>query len=396
MSMHCKILSLFNNSYNYGGMLQSYALWRLIHIKYYRCCHIAFQSSPKQCSDFYKKIKSINFHKIYCKIHFVWRSLLFTFIQKQCYKRKRKFFDFQKNAVPHSNIYNANNISESVSSGDIVIVGSDQVWNPAWTEDAYFLNFVPDHNGKIAYAASIGTNEVPQDFLEHVVPYLKRFDFISVREESAKEILQPYLEQEIKVVLDPTLLLPREEWDKIAVRPTIPQPYIFVYLLGEKRAHRTLIKKFARTLRLKIAFLPHVHFRFNPADCFFADYNLYDVGPAEFIGLVKNAEMVITDSFHGCVFSIIYGRKFWALKRHQDSDPQNMNSRLYTLFSSLGLSDRLIEDENADYDAAYLRKEIDYDKVKKNLGVLRKDSSDFLLTAIKTVQDKMAQSYINK
>lgn len=299
------------------------------------------------------------------------------------------FFNFQEQAVPHTDVYNAQNIAESVSHDDIFIVGSDQVWNPAWTEDAYFLNFVPDHNGKIAYAASIGTNKVPRDFLEHVVPYLRRFDFISVREESAKEILQPYLEQEIKVVLDPTLLLQQDEWNKIAVQPMVQRPYIFVYLLGEKRAHRALIKKFARTLGLKIAFLPHVHFRFNPADCFFADYNLYDVGPAEFVGLVKNAEMVFTDSFHGCVFSIIYGRKFWALKRHKDSDPQNMNSRLYTLFRSLGLSDRLIENEDADYDAAYLNREIDYNEVDRRLNALRKDSSAFLLHAIETVRQRM-------
>ena len=376
-----RLLSFFYYSYNYGGMLQAYALCSILHFEYSYCQQTAYIRYTKSMPRFYKRVLHLTkklFYKVFNGMNFL-----------MSVKRKDKFYKFQELCVPHSEVYNTHNISESVAPNDIFIVGSDQIWNPAWTEDAYFLNFVPDHNGKIAYAASIGANEVKQDFLEHVVPYLRRFDFISVREESAKEILQPYLDQEIKVTLDPTLLLPREEWDKIAVQPTIPQPYIFVYLLGEKRAHRRLIKKFARTLGLKIAFLPHVHFHFNPADCFFADYNLYDVGPAEFVGLVKNAEIVITDSFHGCVFSIIYGRKFWALKRHKDSDPQNMNSRLYTLFRSLGLSDRLIADEDADYDAAYLNKEIDYGKVEKSLDSLRKDSSDFLLNAIETVRRRM-------
>lgn len=381
-----RLLSFFYYNYNYGGMLQAYALCSMLHLKCSYCQQTAYIRYTKSMPRFYKRVLHLTIKKLFYKIFNIGMNFL---LYVKYVKRKDKFYKFQELCVPHSEVYNTHNISESVATDDIFIAGSDQIWNPAWTEDAYFLNFVPDHNGKIAYAASIGANEVSQDFLEHVVPYLRRFDFISVREESAKEILQPYLDQEIKVTLDPTLLLPREEWDKIAVQPMIPQPYIFVYLLGEKRAHRRLIKKFARTLGLKIAFLPHVHFHFNPADCFFADYNLYDVGPAEFVGLVKNAEIVITDSFHGCVFSIIYGRKFWALKRHKDSDPQNMNSRLYTLFRSLGLSDRLIADEDADYDAAYLNKEIDYGKVEKSLDSLRKDSSDFLLNAIETVRRRM-------
>lgn len=383
-----KILSLYYKSYNLGGLLQSYALCRHISnnndwIAEQMLLEIYIKGTHRCICTLHLPIKKI-YHIIYLKC----LKILNIFIYKNK-KRRKIILDFREQVVPHGGIYNALNISTSISNNDIFIAGSDQIWNPAWTEDAYFLNFVPDNNGKIAYAASIGANEVPQDFLEHVVPYLRRFDFISVREESAKEILQPYLDQEIKVTLDPTLLLPQEEWDKIAVQPMIPQPYIFVYLLGEKRAHRRLIKKFARTLGLKIAFLPHVHFHFNPADCFFADYNLYDVGPAEFVGLVKNAEIVITDSFHGCVFSIIYGRKFWALKRHKDSDPQNMNSRLYTLFDSLGLGDRLIENEDACYDANFLDKPIDYDGVTAKLNAQRKESADFLLNAIKTVQTRM-------
>lgn len=374
-----KIYSLFRKNYNYGGLLQAFALWHFTRDANYDSMHIAFDRKiiPKSRLDKALILK--------CKL--IVKALIVSTIPNIVESRYRYFNNFK--SIVLCAVYST--YLSAVEESDIFIAGSDQIWNPAWTEDAYFLDFVPDHNGKIAYAASIGANEVSQDFLEHVVPYLRRFDFISVREESAKEILQPYLDQEIKVTLDPTLLLPREEWDKIAVQPTIPQPYIFVYLLGEKRAHRRLIKKFARTLGLKIAFLPHVHFHFNPADCFFADYNLYDVGPAEFVGLVKNAEIVITDSFHGCVFSIIYGRKFWALKRHKDSDPQNMNSRLYTLFDSLELGDRLIENEDACYDANFLDKPIDYDGVTTRLNAQRKESADFLLNAIKTVQTRMGK-----
>ena len=193
------------------------------------------------------------------------------------------------------------------------------------------------------------------------------------------------------MVLDPTLLLPREEWDKMAVTPRIPEPYIFVYLLGNNRSHRIMIKKIARQLNLKIVFLPHIHFRYNIADRNFGDYNLYEIGPAEFIGLIKNAEMVITDSFHGCVFSIIYEKNFWALKRHEDIERVNMNSRLYTLFDNLGLNDRLVE-ETTNIDAAKLLKKPDYASVSKRLDSIRQSSADFLLNSINKVQEKMGLS----
>lgn len=376
-----KILTLLKDNNNYGGMLQSYALQHFVACKFLSCVQIFFIPSVKKVS-LLQRAMNLTANKLIIKI--------ITPCYKTIFALRLKYFrDFIMRCIPHTSAVSSEKLSLSVESRDIIIAGSDQIWNPAWTDDAYFLNFVPDYNGKIAYAASMGTNSVSQAFLEHVVPLINRFDFISVREESAKEILQPYVDKPIKVVLDPTLLLRREEWDEIAVQPTIPEPYIFVYLLGEKREHRRLIKKYAKTLGLKIVFLPHVHFRFNPADCFFADYNLYDVGPREFVGLIKNAETVITDSFHGCVFSIIYQKKFWALKRHKDSEKENMNSRLYTLFDSLGLRDRLIEDESATYDAKSLNRQIDYSMVETKLEALRKDSSDFLLNAIESVRKRM-------
>lgn len=376
-----KIITQFYHNFNYGGMLQSYALQHFVACKFLSCVQIFFIPSVKKVS-LLQRAMTLTVNKLIIKIITLCYKTSFAIRLKYCR-------DFIMRCIPHTSAVSSENLSLVVECRDIIIAGSDQIWNPAWTEDAYFLNFVPEHNGKIAYAASIGTNSVSQAYLEHFTPLLNRFDFISVREESAKEILQQYVDKPIKVALDPTLLLTRDEWDKIAVQPAVPQPYIFVYLLGEKREHRRLIKKYAKTLGLKIVFLPHVHFRFNPADCFFADYNLYDVGPREFVGLIKNAEMVITDSFHGCVFSIIYQKKFWALKRHKDSEKENMNSRLYTLFDSLGLQDRLIEDESTEYDAKSLNRQIDYAHVEAKLNTLRKDSADFLLNAIESVRKRM-------
>lgn len=383
-----KILSFFYKNYNYGGMLQAFALWRFFVINGYACEQIAFVKKGATCRPLLNRITALNARKVLRKCISMIITVATKIIANNLEKRRCKFCDFM-NIVSYRTTYNAKTISGTVERGDIFIAGSDQIWNPDWTEDAYFLDFVPDENGKIAYAASIGKNKVGNDFLTKAVRYINRFDFISVREESAKKILQPWIEKPLKVVLDPTLLLTRSEWDKITVSPKIAEPYIFVYLLGESTVHRKIIKKMARLLGLKTVFLPHIHFRFNFVDCGFGDYHLYEIGPAEFVGLVKNAEMMITDSFHGCVFSIIYEKKFWVLKRHKDSDQQNMNSRLYTLFDSLGLGERLVDDEQTEYDVAYLDSPIDYSEVAVKLEALRKDSSDFLLNAIESVRQRM-------
>ena len=159
------------------------------------------------------------------------------------------------------------------------------------------------------------------------------------------------------------------------------EQYIFVYLLGNNLNHRKKIKNIANTLEYKIIYIPHIHFQYEPADKNFADIDLYDVGPAEFVDLIKNAAMVITDSFHGCVFSIIYHKKFWALKRHKDTEKESMNSRLYTLFGNLGLEERLLDD-NQQLTKGELLKDIDYETVDAKLEILRKDSMDFLEHAL--------------
>lgn len=382
-----KILTLFYKNYNYGGILQAFALHRFLTLENFQCEHIAFLPSVKPRTMF-DKIKSFNVQNTVRKSKTVVAVIMTRLISDKLKKRRNAFLAFM-GKIPHSPVYNSQTISGSVIEGDIIIAGSDQIWNPDWTEDAYFLNFVPDHNGKIAYAASIGKSEVPSEILIKMAKYINRFDFVSVREEFAKELLQPSIQNEIKVALDPTLLLSREEWDKIAVVSTIPEPYVFAYLLGNNRNHRIMIQKIARQLNLKIVFLPHIHFRYNISDRNFGDYNLYEVGPAEFVGLIKNAEMVITDSFHGCVFSIIYEKNFWTLKRHKDTESANMNSRLYTLFSALDLPDRLLNEEDFVRDKAFFKSPIDYKNTASILLSLRQESAGFLLNAIQTVYKRM-------
>lgn len=305
---------------------------------------------------------------------------------------RAKAFDEFRERIPQTIPYSDQDIHECVDKDDIFIAGSDQIWNPNWCKDAYCLNFVPEHNGKIAYSASIGKIAVSNEFLERISSFINRFDYVSVRETSAKKLLSPYVAKDIKVVSDPTLLLTREEWGKTAVTVPITEPYIFVYLLGENPKHRRMIKAFAKQTGLKIVSIPHMMFRYCRADENFGDYELYDVGPAEFLGLINGAEAVVTDSFHGCVFSIIFEKSFCALKRHKDTDPNSMNSRLYTLFSSLGIENERIVDDNEGIDPKVLFKHLDYADINKRLGSLREDSANFLLSAIEKTKKRMTDA----
>ncbi|WP_133966026.1 polysaccharide pyruvyl transferase family protein [Eubacterium limosum] len=386
------IITLLYKNFNYGGLLQAYATKKILQNIKILAEHIAIdevyvkKTTKEKLKE--KRIKGIvrsllsRLKKLLNKLTLQEKNRLKNQIkiERNINVRREKFSDFME-TTGYEGPYDSLSIKGSLKKYSIFLTGSDQVWNPEWHKGAYYLDFVPDDIPKISYAASIGKNQLTKEQLDYAIPKIKRLDYISVREKEAKDLLTPYIDKEIKVVLDPTLLLTQKDWNAVAVTPTIEDAYIFVYLLGNNKEHRTKIKQIAEILNLKIVFLPHIHFQYELADENFADIDLYDVGPAEFVGLIKNAQIVITDSFHGCIFSIIFHKKFWALKRHKDKEKENMNARLYTLFRSLGLEERLLDDDQK-LTRKELLDEIAYEAVDEKLEILRKDSMDFLKNAL--------------
>ena len=374
-----KILSLYYKNFNYGGQLQAWALCQILGRREEGCIQISFEDlKTKSYRNVWQRLSSLTLEKVRSKL----KLLLNQDFRRNIAKRKAKFREFE-NDIPHSKIYNESTISQCVEPNDIFVVGSDQVWNPDWTSDVYFLNFVPVSNLKIAYAASFGKSEIPPSFLTLIYDYLNKFDFISVREKDAKIVLENYLKKKIALVLDPTLLMNEKEWGEIADFPLVKRPYIFVYLLGNNLNQKKMIKQYAKWKNLEIVYIPHVHLNYQFSDNGFADTELYDVGPKEFLGLIQNATEVITDSFHGCVFSIIFKKQFCAFKRHRDDLSINMNTRLYTLLDSLHLRNRLIDDDFSVKDIQKVMLTlIDYEKVGEILVELRKQSLDYLMSAI--------------
>ena len=257
---------------------------------------------------------------------------------------------------------------------DSVLVGSDQLWLPAGlATNFYNLRFVPDSINKIAYAASFGVSEIPSYQVKRTVQYLNRIEHISVREHSGQKIIKDLTERDVPVIVDPTLVIPKESWDEmIPSDRRIQEDYIFCYFLGNNPDQREEARKLSRATGLKIVTLRHMD-EFIASDESFGDYAPYDVGPAEFVNLIRHASYVCTDSFHGSVFSIMNHKQFVSFNRYGNNSKNSRNSRLDSLFSQLGVQRRF--DGNI---VEEMMQPIDYPAVDERLAGLRRFAEDYL------------------
>lgn len=322
--MKVGILTHFHKSTNYGGVLQAYALCRILNNGEHSAYQILYLHKLSKITP--ERLTPINIYK----------KIVLRLKRKISYKKdsliKKKmeslFCDF-RDAVPHTlREYTKENISDTVNEFDAFIVGSDQVWNPNWYDSTYMLDFVGNHRLKMSYAASIGVDCLNENQKEIYKAKLTDFDCISVREIVAAEIISQIIDNPINVSVDPTLLLSANEWDDIASAKKIKEKYIFLYLLGDDMSSRKLAEKFARAKGLKIVMIPDLLGRYRSNDRKICADKVTDVTPNDFISLIKYAEYIITDSFHACVFSVLYKKQFYAFDR---IGIQEMGSRIENL-----------------------------------------------------------------
>ena len=257
------IITMYYHNKNYGGLLQSYALVKVINklgSKSEQICrsHICGEAISKE--SFIKARKSKKFlGRIKVSISVRIKRLFEHFVSNKLLLRKEKLEEFEK-SIPHSeSIYTRENISDTIDKYDCFITGSDQVWNMSWYNKEYFLDFVPKTKQKISYAASMPNINLTNIEKETIYKHLLSFDDISTREENTASFLSDLIGREVKHVLDPTLLLDAKDWDKTATEYNIEEKYIFCYFLGNDRAYRNIVKRFAKTLGLKIATFPHLN-----------------------------------------------------------------------------------------------------------------------------------------
>lgn len=367
---------------NYGSALQAYATQRVINDMGIENECIQYQKK----NDLNQALRIFNMPLLRTKIAGIKKKLYakkYANTLGKNFETRNKIFDkfVEENFKISEKCYGYEELQNKIKEYDAVLLGSDQVWNPLnFGSHYYTLEFVPDDIPKIAYAPSFGVSKIPNSQKKQTAKYLNRIEYISVREKKGKEIIKELTGKEVPVVLDPTLLLELSQWKTVYEEEKIvKEPYIFCYFLGANQKHREFAKRLQKQTGYKIVTLPYMD-EIVKSDFNFADEQLYEVGPSEFLNLINHAKYVCTDSFHGTVFSILHHKEFFTFNRYEESKKASTNSRLKSLLGLLEIENRLCK---SDIDVEEIRKEkINYDEVDKKLTSLREESMKYLKNAI--------------
>jgi ferredoxin len=284
-------------------------------------------------------------------------------------------FTFSKKCKTASELFQLNDCY------DVFVCGSDQIWSPHAFNPRYYFDFISDANKMVAYAPSIGENNIKNKYIaEKMNKLISRFYHLSVREDIGKDIIYRLTKKNNIHVLDPSMLLNKNDYDEIINKYTNRcenGKYILCYFLGDKERYWKCIKRLSKETKLPVKIIP----------VFYKDYirpfeYTKETGPAEFLQLIRNAAFVCTDSFHGTVFSIIYNKIFFVFERFHKHDPENQNSRIYSLLKLFFLEDRLVH--NYKDIQLKLHSIIDFNRVNSILDEQKKISIDYLADALQS------------
>lgn len=383
------ILTL-QNSNNYGAMYQVYALSKYLENRGYNVFILDYEMTRDNAtlSDYLKHPLAFVQKLLYRKDQITSKFSSNKDTTPQI-DRKNDFIDifktFRKNCLNITKEeYNYQKLKDNCPKADAYICGSDQVWAAdfLFTSPAFLLGFVPTEAKRVSYAASFGKNKL-ESYLESTFrKYINQFDSISVREKSAVSIVNNYSKKDVSHVLDPTLLLNKEDYSQIIDYSLVPDtPFIFVYKLNQIKElsdwMNECINKIAQENNLNIlAVSTNLIYPFDETW-----ENLHPT-PGQLLGLIEKSSYTITNSFHGTVFSIILQTKFLSMARDKYKDKQNV--RMEELVSNLGLDDFYCEPFSDTKEVvAKLNKEYDYKNVFKRLDGFRKVSENFLERAMK-------------
>lgn len=360
--------------HNYGTALQAVAMSEIIKKIGYSPTVIQYYYSKVEPYDEIQKIKRI----IRKAVNWLSPTGSPPYVSA---KKENKFEEFLLNNLSFSNECRTQSELEALNGKfDCFVCGSDQIWGTAYFKPHYFLDFVYDDSKKIAYAPSIGRPKIDDKRVgKEVARLCSSFAYLSTREESGSKIIHDLTGRDVKTVLDPTLLLDKNDWLQfINSEYKLPEsPYLLVYMLGCNESHWKKIYDIAEKLNLGAKIIPVFQNDIERKGCI-----TYPIGPAEFLALIKNAAYVCTDSFHGMAFSVNFGKQFTVFERFKNHNSFNQNSRIYNLADKLNLSDRICRKAA---DIKMMDVKIEYDRVNKARQALVNDSVDYLKTALDAV-----------
>lgn len=368
----------FQESSNYGAILQAYGLQEYLNKEGYSSEVINYRNPERGIKNFTitRKIK-----------HHIWHKVIKRILIGNT--RKNRTDEFITKYIPLSKkVYNSKVLLKDANNYyDVFITGSDQVWNPKNTSQdySYFLDFANADKFKMSYAPSFGLNYLPDYLLADYKNLINNIDKLSIRETEGQDIIKDLTGKNADVVLDPTMLLTKDEWSEIAVPPKFKNNYVLCYHLPGFKIVNDAINKIARDIA-KVNGWKVVHIGEKEyMRLVLGEKRVFNAGPKEFLGLFENASYVVTNSFHGTVFSIMFNKNFYVPIDFSIPKEKVLSSRISSLLNKLNISDRLVSAN--DLSIKY-KVDINYAEVNENLYKEREESTKFIKNALKDISNE--------
>lgn len=367
-------LLTFHTAANYGAALQAYALQKALDERGFENEYINYQNNHRvnAYSISYHVISSIRKGDIKGAVKYLFG---FPFLGI----RKLRFNSFYRKRLRSTKeVFKTSNEAKKLNAEyDKFIVGSDQVWN--WKNNggdhSYLLSFVKDNEKKISYSSSFGIAEIPKDLREIYQTYLSQIRYLSVREKHGIELVYNLTGRKPELVLDPVFLLTKEQWMEIADSKRITDSFIFSYTnkanqLEDFMANTQLdlngrfIYKLSRNISVKDFIQPNIKVK-------------YSMSPSNFLSVVRDAQLIVSASFHCVAVSIIMNKPFVAIL----TGNKGKDERLLNILSLLDLTSRIYHDNMTMEEVAA---PIDYEIINKKINELKLSSLDYLMDALRS------------
>lgn len=357
----------FHCAHNYGAVLQTYALQEILKTMGHEVFIIDYR--PKYIVDVYK---IFNIRRFISKSPIT--SLKKTLNEILNFRNRIfRYYKFNRFIKSYINLSHERTVSNIY---DAYIIGSDQVWNPDITggvfDKVFFaeFNFSKEKKRILSYAASMEKVNLTENERNYLTSALLNFNSLGVRESSLKELLQPLTSKKIEVVLDPTLLLSAHYWNKlIHYKPKTGKKYVLVYHTRVDKFTISVAKKIAQKIDAEIIEV------FATIEYKCETSLIPDASPEEFLGLIKYASYVVTTSFHGTAFSLVFGKSFYYIQLNDNKD-----NRVISLLDQINASDRVINKNNLfDIESISIKENSFEDKLLN----LRSKSLSYLINSLK-------------
>jgi len=376
---HICLVTNYSNTTNYGALLQAYALNRIINRMGYVAKDLYYvQSISNKREKIIARLLKCDFKSIFNQI----KSRVDKARVKEQLDKRKLIMDGFRLSIPHTEKCSKDELKKISNEFDVFICGSDQIFRPnrntGELEEHYWLGMVSDRCVKASYAASMGIESYSPDIEKKASEYLSSFHRISMREAGATEYIKKITgRQDIITAIDPVFLLTQEEWIDLSRPYNIEERYILVYMIhGTEKLFKS-IKQFAAENQLKIITFPSMSYKRKSYEVNFADIEILDADPFQFIDLIYNAEYIFTDSFHGTAFSLILHKQSFVSKANEIAF-----SRIANILSITHAKELIIPAEGLTADKYKIKPEVDWTIVDKCIEDERNKSVKYLKEVI--------------